>query len=45
MFEKKETIYKKKDRETWESIRKVLKEQGIPVFFDGILSCDALKVN
>ena len=29
MFEKKETIYKKKDRETWESIRKVLKEQGM----------------
>ena len=29
MFEKKETIFKKKDRETWSAIRKVLKEEGI----------------
>ena len=28
MFEKKETIYKKKDRETWLAIRSLLKEQG-----------------
>ena len=31
MFEKKETIYKKKDRETWNKIRLILKAAGIKV--------------
>lgn len=29
LFEKKVTIYKKRDRETWKMIRKVLKEEQI----------------
>ncbi len=29
LFEKKETIYKKKDRETWQQIKDVLKAGGI----------------
>ena len=29
LFEKKVTIYKKKDRETWEKIRDVLKGAGL----------------
>ena len=29
LFEKKETIFKKKDRETWEQIRDVLKTAGL----------------
>jgi len=29
MFEKRETIFKKKDRETWKRIRQVLKEAGV----------------
>ena len=29
MFEKKETIFKKKDRQTWGQIRNALKEAGV----------------
>ncbi len=42
MFEKKETIYKKKDRETWQSIRKVLKEGGLRGVSAGHYAQDAV---
>ena len=44
LFEKKETIYKKKDGETWKKIRKVLKDAGIGMsaghyLQDAVMAC------
>lgn len=41
-FAKKVTIYKKKDRETWEKIRSALKESGIKGVRASSYSADSL---
>ncbi|MGI6075485.1 MAG: hypothetical protein ACOYD9_03860 [Pyramidobacter sp.] len=45
LFEKKTLVYKKKDRETWEQIRKALKEEGIKHVSAGHCFADALSPN
>ena len=42
LFSKKFTIYKKKDRETWQKIKGVLKDAGIKGFRASSYSADSL---
>lgn len=45
MFEKKTTIYQKKDKETWKKIKKALKEEGIKHVSAGHYFGDAVSPN
>jgi hypothetical protein len=43
--EKKVTIYKKKDKESWQKIRKALKEEGIRHVRSGHYLADSIGIN